>query len=570
MEVAPMETLTDALYNAAERFADRGVGIYDSRGRNAQRRSYREILEGARAGGSRLRALGLAPGDRILVCLPTSWEWMDAWLGALLLGALPVAIAPPGAMGSSAGHLRRIAAIRAMLDGRVVAPQSMRAAALEQAETGDEEEQARCRQLAQAIVTPDELASLPVEPNFRPYRPKPEEVAFLQLTSGSTGLSRAVQIRHLSIVHNNVSSNFGIGEPWGAPVSTWANSMISWLPLHHDMGLVGSFFLCLFHGLDLWLMNPTTFLARPLLWLKALANHGISFTASPNFGYQLCVERLKPHHLEGLDLSGWRAAMTGAEMVRSEAVASFCELLEPSGFSPSSIRPCYGLAEATLAVTFDTAGRGLRTLPLPAGADSSLGLSDVACLGRPIPDTEIIIAAPDGSKLPEGEIGEVRIQGPGVFAGYWRDSQATASGLQNGWLCTGDLGFLADGELYLTGRTKDVLILRGHNLMPHELEWLAEGTVGGGGALRSGAFSVARGAAGEEAVIVVETAEKQPEALQNLAREIRLSVAHALSLTLADVAFVRRGKIPKTTSGKVQRRELRQRYLDGTLDRLEL
>ena len=178
------------------------------------------------------------------------------------------------------------------------------------------------------------------------------------------------------------------------------------------------------------------------------------------------------------------------------------------------------------------------------------------------------IAAPDGSSLAPGKIGEVQVRGPSVFAGYYNDREATADTLVDGWLHTGDLGFLEGGELYLTGRTKDVLILHGHNLMPHELEWLAESAVGGGGAQRCGAFSIARGAAGEEPIVVLEVERADSETLAAIEHDVRQRIGRALSLPLADVVFVRRGKIPKTTSGKVQRRQLRQLYLDGELERL--
>ncbi|MCB1055787.1 MAG: AMP-binding protein, partial [Acidobacteria bacterium] len=393
-----------------------------------------------------------------------------------------------------------------------------------------------------------------------------------------TGLSRAVMIPHRAAVHNGRASDLAIGAPWSRPgsafaaspfaASQWAEAMVSWLPLHHDMGLVGCLFLCLTRGLDLWLLNPTTFLARPKLWLENLGRHGRCFAPAPNFGYQLCVERLSPEDLAGLDLSSWRAAMTGAEMVRPETVRDFLELTAGTGFRPEAFRPCYGLAEGTLAVTFDAKGQGLRTLPLPAGADSGLGLAEVACVGEPVTDTEVRIAAPDGSSLAPGKIGEVQVRGPSVFAGYYNDREATADTLVDGWLHTGDLGFLEGGELYLTGRTKDVLILHGHNLMPHELEWLAESAVGGGGAQRCGAFSIARGAAGEEPIVVLEVERADSETLAAIEHDVRQRIGRALSLPLADVVFVRRGKIPKTTSGKVQRRQLRQLYLDGELERL--
>jgi len=344
--------------------------------------------------------------------------------------------------------------------------------------------------------------------------------------------------------------------------------MVSWLPLHHDMGLVGCWFMSILNGLDLFLFNPQTFLARPRLWLEAIAQHGTVFTPAPNFGYQLCCERLAADDIDRLDLGTWKAALVGAEMVRPETTTSFARLTASAGFDPRAFRPCYGLAEGTLAVTFDCRGEGVRVRRDPSAGDA--GPRDVVSVGEPVADTEIAIVAPDESRLANGKIGEVWVKGPGVFAGYYADPEASAETLRDGWLATGDLGFLADGELYLTGRLKDLLIIHGHNLMPHELEWAAESVTGGGGAERAGAFSIEHGAEGEQAVLVVETGERDAAACAALAHEIRLRVARALSLPIADIAFVRRGRIPKTTSGKVQRRELKRRYLAGELERIEL
>lgn len=565
-------TLPEALHRAADGFPDKGLALIDGRGRSHERRSWAQMRDLARTGAGRLAALGVSRGDRVVVCLPSSWEWMEAWLGSLLLGALPVALAPAGALGSSEAHTRRVAEVTAQLDARVaVTGESV----IEEARRLGGEEP-RTRELAARSRTPEQLTEVTLA-GFPPARPEPEEIAFLQLTSGSTGVPRAVQISHAAAMHNNRVSGEAIGHPLGAPAHVWADAMVSWLPLNHDMGLVGCLFMSLTHGLDLWLMNPTTFLARPRLWLEQLGRRGVTFAPGPNFGYQLLAERLGDgagrRLPDDLDLSGFRAALVGAEMVRPETVGAFLELAGPHGFDPRAIRPCYGLAEGTLAVTFDVRGEGARTRPRPAGGvdegdGQDVGGSDVVCVGSPVADTELRIVAPDGSERPAGEVGEVRARGPGVFSGYFNDPAATAESLVDGWLATGDLGFLHDGELYLTGRLKDVLILRGHNLMPHELEWLAEGVTGGGGVARAGAFSVDGGPGGERPVLVVETGERDPDALQTLARDIRLEVGHALSLTLADVAFVRRGRIPKTTSGKVQRRELKRRYLSGELERL--
>lgn len=552
----PPTTLRQSLERAAAHFPERGIAVFDGRGRTYERRTYPELLAAARTAAGRWAALGVLPGDPVLVSLPTSWPWLEGWLGAMLRGALPVAVAPAGGIGGAEAQMHKVEAILERLGARWV---------LAGAGFGQSAAEHGARRAGEAALTVEQFSTTAPATLVLP-EPEPGEVAFLQLTSGSTGIPRAVQITHRAAVHNSLASDLAIGTPRGTPAHTWAEGMVSWLPLHHDMGLVGCVFLSIYCGFDLWLLQPTSFLARPRVWLEQLGRHGRVFAPAPNFGYQLCVERLGGEVLGGLDLSGWSDAMTGAEMIRPETVEAFCSAFGPAGFRPEAFRPCYGLAEGTLAVTFDLEGRGLRTRPRPAGADEGLALREVACVGKPILDTEVRIVGPNGEALPDGKIGEVRARGPSIFAGYYNDPEATAEGLQDGWLATGDLGFLEDGELYLTGRLKDVLIVRGHNFMPHELEWLAEGVVGGGGALRSGAFTVARGAQGEEAVLIVETAETDPAVLAELERGIRNRIGRTHSLTLADVVFVRRGRIPKTTSGKVQRRELRARYLHGEIE----
>ncbi len=548
--------LPGLLARAATFFPERGIAVFDGRGRSCERRTYPELLAAAQATAGKWVALGVLPGDRILVALPSSWAWLEAWLGAVLMGALPVAVAPGAALGGGLAHLQKVDGLLERLGARfVLAGDGFRR------EAGA----AGLTRAAAAALTYGELAGTAPQRVATPPV-DPLATAFLQLTSGSTGLPRAVEIAHRSALHNAWASDRAIGAPHGQPTHAWAESMVSWLPLHHDMGLIGCLFLSLVAGHDLWLFQGSTFLARPRLWLEHLGRHGVAFAPAPNFGYQLCLERLGEDERQGLDLSSFRGAMSGAEMVRPETVEGFCQAFGPYGFRPEAFRPCYGLAEATLAVTFDQEGRGTRTLPLPkSAAADGYALSQVVCCGRVIDDTRLEIRGPAGRVLPEGQIGEVTVCGPGIFKGYWNDPEATAEGLRQGFLHTGDLGFLHDGELYLTGRLKDILILRGHNLMPHEIEWIAEEVVGGGGALRSGAFSVARGVQGEEAVLVVETTERDPARQAELAGEIRGRVGRALSLTLADVFFVRRGKIPKTTSGKVQRRQLRALYLEGSL-----
>jgi fatty-acyl-CoA synthase len=554
------DTLTGALRNAGRSFQQRGITLLDGRGREVERRTYAVALASFELAAKRLKNAGTEPGDRVLICLPTSWAWLEAWFGALLAGALPVGVAPPPALGSPAATLARLDRVSSQLEARlIVTSASLRAAAAELPLAS-----------ASAMRAPEELAGLDATGSLPEPARDPEAIAFLQLTSGSTGSPRAVAISHRAAVHNPIVSSEAIGAPVGAPASAWADSLVCWLPLHHDMGLVGGVLYCLLNGFDLHLLAPQSFLARPHVWLSALARAGVTQTAAPNFAYLLASQRIKPQERAGLDLSQLSAAMTGSEMVRRDSMAAFCDTFADRGLAPRAIRPCYGLAEATLAVTFDCRGEGVRTRAVPAAARSMLGANEVVCLGVPVRDTEVRVVAPDGGVVPEETIGEVRVRGPGICSGYYRDEEATEEVLRDGWLATGDLGFIASGELYLTGRRKEILIVHGHNIMPHDLEWIAEAVTASGGATRCGAFSVPLRSDSEQAVLVVETEETDRERLARLEHEIRSRIGRELSLPLADLAFVKRGTLPKTTSGKVQRGKLRQQYLDQQIERFEV
>jgi acyl-CoA synthetase (AMP-forming)/AMP-acid ligase II len=351
-------------------------------------------------------------------------------------------------------------------------------------------------------------------------------------------------------------------------------ALLCWLPLYHDMGLVGCVLNSMLNGIPLELLNPRSFLARPWIWLERAATWPDLMSPSPNFGFQLCCERAAGKIPADLDLSGFREAMTGSEMVRPETAELFAETFAPYGFRRNQLRPCYGLAEATLAVTVDSQLEGVRSRPLPATADALLGgaaagVAEVVSNGTAIPDTRVAIRDPAGHPQLAGQVGEVWIAGPGLMSGYYRDPRATAEVLVDGWLDSGDLGFVDDqGELYLVGRSKEILILRGQNLMPHELEWVADGVCGTGGASRAAAFSVP-GADGEQAVLVLETEAGDPGSLDRLRRDVAGAIGKSLAIPLADLVLVRRGTIPRTSSGKLQRRAVRESYLRGEIERLD-
>ena len=256
-------------------------------------------------------------------------------------------------------------------------------------------------------------------------------------------------------------------------------------------------------------------------------------------------------------------------MIRPDTMAAFLKKMEGTGLTAEHFLPCYGMAESTLGLTFDSSGKGIRvSAPDPDGYTQPF--EPVVCCGTPITDTEVRIVdeADENTVLGEGKLGAVQAKGPSIFAGYYRDEEATRESFANGWLKTGDLGFIRDGELYIVGRSKEILIIRGENVMPHDIEWQVEEVRGRGGAERSGAFSIVRGNSGEEPVLVVETSLTNEEELSELEEKVRSQIGRVMGLVLADLAFIRRGKLPKTTSGKIKRGALKEDYLQGNLERL--
>jgi acyl-CoA synthetase (AMP-forming)/AMP-acid ligase II len=322
-----------------------------------------------------------------------------------------------------------------------------------------------------AIVTPAELAS---EPGGERLRARVGDLAFLQYTSGSTGEPKGVMLTHANLLANIHAMIRG------CPV-TPADTVVSWLPLYHDMGLIGAWLAVLCAGARLVLMLPATFIARPARWLRAISAWKGTLSAAPNFAYDLCATKLDDVDLEGLDLSSWRVAFNGAEPVHLETLERFAARLAPYGFRREALAPVYGLAENCLGVTFPPPGRGPQAdrvkrreflekgMAEPAGADEAYALTFVGC-GRPLTTVELRIVDEAGREAPEREQGRVEFRGPSATAGYYRNPAATRRVLDRGWVDSGDLGYIAEGELYVTGRAKDLIIRAGRNIHPQELE----------------------------------------------------------------------------------------------------
>ena len=553
-------TISEVLDRTASRFSDRGIQLGDRSGRRFERHTYRDLREHVGVYCARWRTAGVERGDRILICQNTSWDFIGAWLGAILIGARPAAIAPAvGGLKGSNHFAERLETFRSVIGAsRLLISERMAQ------DLRDEQPDS----LGAIVITVEELKKLSGGES-KAAEATPDDLAFLQFTSGSTGMPRAVMITHGMATHNAFSINEGISRGVSPSIDDWGGLHSSWLPMHHDMGLIGCLLFAISCGVELSLMNPATFLARPLRYLETAHNRKTLFSG-PNFGYQFCVDRLTPEELSGLDLSGVRAAMTGSEMIRPETMQAFCELVSGTGFTPDKIMPCYGMAEATLAVTFDQKGEGVRTRKVPQASSALVESQEVVCVGAPVPDLEVVIANSKGKELNENELGEIQVRGPSVFKGYYKNEDASAESMRDEWLRTGDLGFVSEGELYIAGRSKEILVIRGDNVMPHEIEWLAEEARGESkSADRVAAFSVSRENVGEEIALVVETHMTDPVELNRLDHAVRSRIGRGMSLPVADLVFVRRGRIPRTSSGKIKRGEMKAQYLAGEVDRLE-
>jgi acyl carrier protein len=520
--------------------------------------TYGELRRRALRAAAALRAQGLAAGATCALMLPTSLEFFVAFYGALYAGGVPVPLYPPARPSALEDHLKRQAGILGNCEAPllVTVPQAKPLAHL-------------LKPLAptlRQVLTP---ADLDAEPLAAPVERGGDDLALLQYTSGSTGNPKGVMLTHAQLLANL--------RAMGRAVSAGPRDVfVSWLPLYHDMGLIGAWMGSLYYGMHLVLMSPLAFLARPSRWLRAVAAHRATISAAPNFAYEICASRLDERELEGLDLSGWKWAFNGAEAVSAETLARFARRLAPYGFDPRAITPVYGLAECGLDLAFPPPRRGVRVdcidrealmftgRAVPVKNADPHAAAIVAC-GAPLPGYEIRIVDAAGRVLPERQQGRVQFRGPSATAGYYRNPEATAQLLDGDWRNTGDLGYLADGELFVTGRDKDLIIRAGHNLHPFELE-AAVGELPG---IRKGCvavFGVADPqAATERVVVVAETRETDPQRQQELRARIQALAAELIDGPADEVVLAPPGSVLKTSSGKLRRAATRDAYVAGRL-----
>jgi 1-acyl-sn-glycerol-3-phosphate acyltransferase len=509
-----------------------------------------------------LVADGVARGDRVAIMLPTGRQYFTVFLGVLLAGAVPVPIYPPAQMAVLEAHLIRQSRLldNAGASVLVTLSEAMVTARLVRSHVAS----LRAVRAAQSLIDAGrENLPLPIVTD--------DDVALIQYTSGSTGDPKGVVLTHAQLIANIASMGGAIG------IDT-SDVLVSWLPLYHDMGLIGCWHTPLYFGIPLVIQSPLTFLARPVSWLQAISTYSGTLSAAPNFAYQSCVDRIADADLVGLDLSTWRVAINGSEPVNQSSVDRFVERFAPWGFHRETMCPGYGLAEMGVGVAFAEVGRGTRADTIERAALQQTGRALAASRGDPTAITlvgcgralsgyEVRIVGPGREVLPERAEGTVECRGPSATSGYFKNEDANRALWHDGWLDTGDLGYIADGDLFLTGRTKDLIIRGGRKLHPEDLEQslCALDGVSPGAVAVFASPDARRGT--EQIVVVVETDVKDPERRTTLEREITRRALDLLGAAPDQVVLTTPGALLRTASGKIRRGATRDALAAGVLGR---
>ncbi|GAA0731383.1 fatty acyl-AMP ligase [Dactylosporangium roseum] len=523
---APPRTMAAAL----DRLRDRSRGLTFNADTAATYLSFAEVGELTADLAARWAGLGVGPGDRVVLVADDGYEFALLFLSALRAGVIAVPVHPPYRMGQAEQYgaiLRRMvtdsAATCCLVGG-----------SLREVVAG-----------AELSLPVHEPADLRAAAPGAIRAPRPEDTAFLQFSSGTTAAPKAVVVSHRALLANAEAIRAGLrAEP--------ADRAVSWLPLYHDMGLVGFLVVPVINQIATWYQSSLRFARSPIGWLRLISTVGATIAYAPNFAYGLLATRATDADVAALDLSAWRVAGCGAEPVQAHTLRAFAERFAPAGFAGHAFLPSYGLAESTLAVTLTPAGSGLRTTRLD-------GREIVSC-GVPVAGTEVRILGPGGERCGPGVEGEICVRGASLADGYHGRPEETARAWADGWLHTGDQGFLRDGHLYVTGRLKDIILVNGINHHPHDIERVA-GTVAGIRAGNIAALPVRNGHS--EGVRLVLSLARGADGDQ-VTEQVRRAVRRELGLSVHDILIVR-GDLPKTSSGKLRRARTAELLRTGEL-----
>jgi len=518
--------------------------------------TYGELAKAARTIAAGLIERDILPGDRVALMLPTGTDFFCAFFGILYVGAVPVPIYPPMQRAQIEDYARRQAGILRNAGARmlITVPEGLRLGSL-------------LRGLVAPLSSIESTATLSARPAETPL-PNLQNglaTALIQYTSGSTGDPKGVVLSHVNVLANIRS----IGR---AVAASSADVFVSWLPLYHDMGLIGAWLGCLYYGAPLYAMSPLSFLARPQSWLWAIHRFHGTLSAAPNFAFELCLNKIDDSELKGLDLSSLRLVGNGAEPVSVSTLRRFIDRFAAYGFQPAAMAPVYGLAENAVAVTLPPLGRppiidrvnraalSRHGIAEPARPDDPNAIEIVAC-GQPIPDHEVRIIDDLGHELHERREGRLQFRGPSATSGYFQNPLKTRELFHDGWLDTGDRAYMAGGDLFITGRVKDIIIRAGQHIAPHEIEE-AVGAIPGLRKNGVAAFGVTDPASGTERVVVLaETEVSDSSAQAALKVRVQEAATHIVGGPPDEVVLVPPGTVPKTPSGKIRRTTARDLYL---------
>ena len=553
------KTLVDVLNWHVENHPDRPhIRLYSDED-DGEIITYGQLADGAEAVAGGLQEKGLLPGDTVSIMLPTSREYFFTFMGILLAGGIPVPIYPPFRMNQLEDHMRRHSAILKNCEAKimVIIPEAKRFARVLKAQVESMHTLATIEELTSGAAT------------YNKFTPATNDIAFLQYTSGSTGNPKGVMLTHANLLANI----YALGEV--AQVKS-TDVIVSWLPLYHDMGLIGTWLSSLYYAAMLVVMSPLSFISRPQRWLWAFHRYRGTISAAPNFAYELCLKRLTDNDLQGLDLSSWRIACNGAEPVSPETVENFCRQFGKYGFKRETMMPVYGLAECSVGLALPSLDRG----PLidkidrdifantghavPSAASDEKVLKFVAC-GRPLPDHEVRIVDSAGRELPERYEGRLHFRGPSATSGYYHNTEDTRLLFDGDWLDSGDMAYIAGGDIFITGRKKDIIIRAGRNIYPQELEEAVCKIAG----IRKGNVAVfaTKDAVNqtEKLVVMAETREDNPEKLNTLREEINTMAMDLVGTAADEVVLAPPGTVIKTSSGKIRRAGNRTLYESGRI-----
>jgi fatty-acyl-CoA synthase len=555
-------TLSEGLDYAAR--GETGCNFFSARGELQQVLPYRELRARALNVAARLAGLECARGSRVAIIADTSPEFLELFFACQYAGLIPVPLPLCVNFGGREAYEERLRGMLGTARARVAVASEELIATLRSAAIGTG---------VDLVGTPDELRRLPT--NGTALRALgADEPCYIQYSSGSTSVPRGVLVTQRAVADNAAAiAEHGLR-------LTGADRCVSWLPLYHDMGLVGCCLTPVMTQVTVDYIATTAFARRPLTWLKVLTERRGTISFAPTFGYELCVRRAATVDISSFDLSSWRVAGVGGEMIRARALQEFAERFTPAGFRSTAFLPSYGLAEATLAVTFAAPGAGVEIdwvrcgaalerdrRAVPAEPDRSGQYSRArpfAVCGRPMPRYRVEVRDDRNDRLPDRVIGRVCIQGPSLMRGYFRDLQATRSVVTaDGWLDTGDMGYLVDGRLVITGRSKDLIIFNGRNIWPQDLEWAVEHLEN----VRPGdvaAFAVAEEDDRERVVVVVECRPSDPVERHQLQQAVR-GVVHKVASVDCEVVLAPPGSLTFTTSGKLSRAAAKAKYLSGAI-----